>query len=73
MLRSFKNLSPKTRLGVGLAIISWGLAGPYLSDAAESRMGLTPSERDKEELDRMTPHITVVDAKSGTITTATTK
>lgn len=59
--RAYKNLSPRTRIGVGLSIIAWGLAGPYLSDAAESRLGYTPTDKDRDELERMTPRITAVD------------
>merc|ERR1711977_564670 len=35
MFKAYRNLSPKARMGVGLTIIAWGCAGPYLSDRAE--------------------------------------
>ncbi|CAI6089890.1 hypothetical protein V2G26_006694 [Clonostachys chloroleuca] len=61
MFRAYKNLSPKTRMGVGAAVIAWGGAGLYLSDQAEKRFGYTPTEKDHEELRKMTPRITTVD------------
>ncbi|OAA61442.1 hypothetical protein ISF_05521 [Cordyceps fumosorosea ARSEF 2679] len=61
MLKAYKNLSPNARLGVGVAILAWGAAGLYLSDRAEERFGLTPTDRDREALRQMTPHIVAVD------------
>ncbi|KAG6001355.1 hypothetical protein E4U21_004418 [Claviceps maximensis] len=58
---TFKNLSPKTRLGVGIGIITWGLLGLYLSDHAERKLGYTPSEKDKEDLWKWAPTVTTVD------------
>ncbi|KAI9171199.1 hypothetical protein HJFPF1_00680 [Paramyrothecium foliicola] len=59
--RAYKNLSPKTRLGVGLAVIAWGAAGLYLSDRAEETFGYTPTEEDKKTLRKYTPHIVAVE------------
>ncbi|UKZ74001.1 hypothetical protein TrVFT333_001655 [Trichoderma virens FT-333] len=59
--RAYTNLSPKTRLGVGVAIIAWGCAGLYISDKAEEKLGFTPTEEDKAELRNMAPKITTVD------------
>ncbi|CAG9997808.1 unnamed protein product [Clonostachys byssicola] len=61
MFRAYKNLSPRTRMGVGAAVIAWGGVGLYLSDEAEKRFGYTPTEKDQEELRKMTPRITTVD------------
>ncbi|KAH6895458.1 hypothetical protein B0T10DRAFT_477976 [Thelonectria olida] len=61
MFKAFKNLSPKTRAGVGLAVIAWGTAGLYLSDRAEQKFGYTPTEEDKAKLDAYTPRIITVD------------
>ena len=55
--RAYKNLSPKTRIGVGVAIITWGVVGLYFSDRAEERFGYMPTEKDKEELRKYTPRI----------------
>jgi hypothetical protein len=60
MLKSYKSLSPKTRLALGAGIIAWGAAGLYLSDQAEEKFGFTPTEEDKEVLRKYTPRITTV-------------
>lgn len=59
--RAYTNLAPKTRLGVGVAIIAWGCAGLYLSDKAEEKFGYTPTEEDRSALREMAPKITSVD------------
>lgn len=59
--RAYKNLSPNARLGVGVAVLAWGTAGLYLSDRAEEKFGFKPTEKDKEDLRQMTPHIITVD------------
>jgi hypothetical protein len=59
--RAYTNLAPKTRLGVGAAIIAWGCAGLYLSDKAEEKFGYTPTEEDKSALRDMAPKITTVE------------
>jgi len=61
MFKAFKSLSPTTRLGVGVGVIAWGVAGLYVSDRAEEKFGFTPSEADKEELRKYTPRLTAVD------------
>ncbi|KAF4988810.1 hypothetical protein FGRMN_9545 [Fusarium graminum] len=61
MLKTFKNLSPRTRLGVGVAIIAWGAAGLALTDPIEKSLGLTPTEEATAELERYTPKIVTVD------------
>ncbi|KAL6698276.1 hypothetical protein J3F84DRAFT_346631 [Trichoderma pleuroticola] len=58
---AYKNLTPKTRLGVGVAIIAWGGLGLYLSDKAEEKLGFTPTDEDKAELRNLAPKITTVD------------
>ncbi|KAL6914062.1 hypothetical protein ACHAPO_002510 [Fusarium lateritium] len=60
MLKAYKNLSSKTRLGVGVAVIAWGAAGLVLTDPLEKSLGLTPTEEDKAELDKYTPKIVTV-------------
>lgn len=62
--RAYQNLSSRTRLGVGAGILAWGVVGLYISDAAEDKLGLTPTEKDKEELDKWKPHLTVVDRET---------
>ncbi|TVY59327.1 hypothetical protein LSUE1_G009482, partial [Lachnellula suecica] len=55
--RSFKSLSPRTQMGVGLAFLAWGTIGLYVADSAEKRFGFEPSEKDREAL----PKISVVE------------
>lgn len=61
MFKAYRNLSPKARMGVGLTIIAWGCAGPYLSDRAEEVFGFTPTEQDKKNLEKLKPRLTAVD------------
>ncbi|OAA32287.1 hypothetical protein AAL_01619 [Moelleriella libera RCEF 2490] len=58
---AYKNLAPKTRLGLGVGVMAWAVVGLYLSDRAEERFGYTPSEKDKEELWKWAPKVTAVD------------
>ncbi|OLN95633.1 hypothetical protein CCHL11_04893 [Colletotrichum chlorophyti] len=55
----FKNLSPKTRLGVGVSVIVWGAAGLYFSDQAEEKY--KPTAEEKAIVDKYVPKITAVD------------
>lgn len=57
--RAYKNLSPKTRLGVGVAVLAWGAAGLYLSDQAEEKY--QPTAEEKAVVDKYVPKVTVVD------------
>jgi hypothetical protein len=59
--RIFRNLPPRTRLGVGLAFLVWGTAGLFLSDSAERKLGFEASEKDRAALESMVPKITVVE------------
>ncbi|KAI2607531.1 uncharacterized protein GGS25DRAFT_523054 [Hypoxylon fragiforme] len=61
LLQSFRNLSPKMRIGVGLGLLAWGTIGLQLSDRAEEKFGFKPTEEDKAALDKMLPHITPID------------
>jgi hypothetical protein len=44
-------------------VIAWGVAGLYLSDKAEEHFGLTPTEKDKEDLEKLKPQLHMVDRK----------
>lgn len=44
-----------------MGILAWGAVGLYVSDVAEEKMGYSPTEKDKEELDRWKPHLTMVE------------
>jgi hypothetical protein len=59
--RSFRGLSLRGRLGVGLGLLAWGTIGLYLSNTAEKKLGLEPTEKDREALGKMVPNITTVE------------
>ncbi|KAH7328171.1 hypothetical protein B0I35DRAFT_10562 [Stachybotrys elegans] len=66
MLRTFKKLSPNTRLAVGVGIIAWGAAGSYFTGHVEEAIGMAPTERDMEELREIAPRIVAVEKEKGT-------
>jgi hypothetical protein len=59
--RSYRNLPPRTRIGVGIAVLAWGTVGLYISDTAEKKLGFEPSEKEKQALEAVVPKITVVE------------
>jgi hypothetical protein len=59
--RSFRNLSPRMRIGVGIGLLAWGAIGLQLSDRAEEKYGLKASDEDKAALSQLTPRIVTVD------------
>ncbi|KAH6659762.1 hypothetical protein BKA67DRAFT_529900 [Truncatella angustata] len=61
LLQSYRNLSPRTRLGVGVGILAWGFIGLQLSDRAEERFGLKATEEDKAALSHLAPRIVTVE------------
>ncbi|KAF2217743.1 hypothetical protein CERZMDRAFT_31028 [Cercospora zeae-maydis SCOH1-5] len=58
---SYRNLSPKTRLVLGGAIMAWSAVGLFVSDRAEQAFGLVPTEQDKEKLHDSLPKIHFVE------------
>ena len=46
---------------IGAGIMTYAVAGLYLSDKAEEKLGLVPTERDKEELRDALPKIVAVE------------
>ncbi|KAF1843328.1 uncharacterized protein K460DRAFT_407688 [Cucurbitaria berberidis CBS 394.84] len=57
----FKAIPPRTRVMIGVGIMAYAGAGLYLSDKAEERFGLTPTEKDREELRNAMPTIAAVE------------
>ena len=53
-------VSRYAKLGFGAGMLIWGLLGSHFSDAAGAKLGFTPTEADKAELERLTPKIHVV-------------
>jgi len=54
-------MAPRTRVMIGAGIMAYAGAGLFLSDKAEEKLGLTPTEKDKEELRNALPKITTVE------------
>ncbi|ORY63150.1 putative fatty acid activator Faa4 [Pseudomassariella vexata] len=65
LLQTFRNLSPRMRLGVGVGMLAWGAIGLQLSDRAEDKYGLKASEKDHAALNQMVPTIVTVDKAKG--------
>ncbi|KAK8128273.1 hypothetical protein PG984_009381 [Apiospora sp. TS-2023a] len=64
VLQSFRNLSPRMRLGVGLGLLAWGAVGLQLSDRAEDKYGFKASDEEKARLRQLAPRIVTVDRDS---------
>lgn len=59
--RSYRNLTPKTRLFIGVGIMAYAGFGLLASDQAEKSFGFTPTEQDRERLRTSVPKIRVVE------------
>lgn len=59
--RWYKNIAPKTRMIVGVGIMAYAGLGLFLSDRVEEKFGFTPTEQDKEDLQRAMPKIITVE------------
>ncbi|EAQ88198.1 hypothetical protein F5144DRAFT_571871 [Chaetomium tenue] len=63
--KSYTNLPPKTKLAFGAGLLAWGLLGLTFGDKVESKLGYTPTEADKAELQKLAPKIHVVERERG--------
>ncbi|KAF3484225.1 uncharacterized protein GIQ15_03549 [Arthroderma uncinatum] len=50
--RSYRSLSPRTRLVFGLSLMGYAAFGMWASPQLEKSLGMTPSKEEQEELDR---------------------
>ncbi|KAL2120527.1 hypothetical protein VTJ04DRAFT_4554 [Mycothermus thermophilus] len=66
IVQIYKNLGPKGRLGLGVGLLAWGCIGLAVTPTIEEKLGLVPTEADKEKLDKLLPKIHVIprDSKS---------
>ncbi|KAI1925728.1 hypothetical protein LOZ58_004929 [Ophidiomyces ophidiicola] len=56
VLRSYRNLSPRTRMIFGFGLMGYASFGLWSESRVEKTLGMVPSEAEKEELDK---HISV--------------
>ena len=61
--RWYRAITPKTRIMIGVGVMAYAGAGLFLSDKAEEKFGLTPTEKDMAELRESLPKISTVDRK----------
>jgi hypothetical protein len=59
--QKYRGLAPKTRIFVGVGIMAYAGVALVLSDKAEEKFGLVPTEKDKEELTKVIPRITTIE------------
>ncbi|CAG5143954.1 uncharacterized protein ALTATR162_LOCUS1453 [Alternaria atra] len=60
----FKGIPPKTRMIIGVGVMAYAGAGLYISDKAEEKFGLTPTEKDREELRDVLPKVSTVEKRT---------
>ncbi|KAF2002196.1 hypothetical protein P154DRAFT_521036 [Amniculicola lignicola CBS 123094] len=60
----YKSITPKTRMLVGVGIMAYAGVAMVVSDKVEEKLGLVPTEKDKEELEKALPTITTIDKGS---------
>lgn len=52
--RSYRSLSPKTRLLLGVGLMTYAGIGMYWTPKIEEALGMVPTKQEQEELDRKT-------------------
>ncbi|KAF2403435.1 hypothetical protein EJ06DRAFT_527054 [Trichodelitschia bisporula] len=57
----YRGLAPRTRVLLGVGIMAYAGIGLLLSDKAEEKFGMVPSEEDKERLSRVIPKVRVIE------------
>lgn len=62
--RSYRNLSPRTRLMLGGGVMAYAVFGLFISDRAEEAFGFTPTEEDKKRLREAVPKIHIIEKES---------
>jgi hypothetical protein len=64
LFRWYKGIAPKTRMIIGVGIVAYAGLGLFLSDKAEEKFGLVPTEKDREELKNAMPKIIPIERSS---------
>ncbi|EER25738.1 uncharacterized protein CIMG_12025, partial [Coccidioides immitis RS] len=50
--KSYRNLSPRTRMILGLGLMGYAAFGLWAEPRMEKALGMVPTEAEKEELDK---------------------
>ncbi|KAL9091572.1 MAG: hypothetical protein Q9159_001310 [Coniocarpon cinnabarinum] len=61
LLQSFTNLTPRTRILIGLGTITYATTAMYTTDAVAPSLGLEATEQDREEVKSWKPRIRIRD------------
>ncbi|KAI5844592.1 hypothetical protein DFP73DRAFT_594695 [Morchella snyderi] len=59
----YRNLTPQTRALVGAGVVVYATAMLYISDAAEKKLDLVPTEEDKRRLEELVPKVRAVERR----------
>ncbi|KAF2489264.1 hypothetical protein BU16DRAFT_176640 [Lophium mytilinum] len=59
--QKYRALAPRTRMLIGAGVVAYAGLGIFLSDVAEQKFDMVPTEKDKEELRSVIPKIRLVD------------
>jgi hypothetical protein len=49
---------------IGVGVMAYAGAGLYISDKAEEKFGLTPTEKDREQLRDVIPKVSTIEKRS---------
>ncbi|EYE95654.1 uncharacterized protein EURHEDRAFT_377231 [Aspergillus ruber CBS 135680] len=50
--QSYRSLAPRTRALFGIGLVAWASVGLWTTPQVEGALGMTASEKEKEELER---------------------
>ncbi|OJJ81633.1 uncharacterized protein ASPGLDRAFT_37945 [Aspergillus glaucus CBS 516.65] len=50
--QSYRSLTPRTRALFGIGLVAWASVGLWTTPQVEGALGMTASEKEKEELER---------------------
>jgi hypothetical protein len=63
----YQGLTPKTKALVGIGVMGYAVAGLYLSDTAEEKLGMKATDEDKAKLREMIPRVHTIDKDASPI------
>ncbi|MCJ1244964.1 hypothetical protein MMC30_002165 [Trapelia coarctata] len=59
--QSYKSLTPRTRVFLGLGIITWAGIGLFVTDQTERKFNMVPTEQERKELEGLIPRVRLVE------------